>query len=111
MKFMSHAERGGNKYSQIEKEGLACVVGMTRFHSYLYGHHFILQTDDKPLLTLCNEGKQIPQQASNPIQHWAWKVAASEYMIEFQTSKQHANADALSRLPLREAPWIFRKWS
>ena len=30
------------KYSQIEKEGLAYVVGVTRFHSYLYGHHFNL---------------------------------------------------------------------
>ena len=26
-------------------EALACVVGVTRFHSYLWGHHFTLQTD------------------------------------------------------------------
>ena len=38
---LSQTER---KYSQIEKEALACVVGVTRFHSYLWGHHFTLQT-------------------------------------------------------------------
>ena len=67
------------KYSQIEKEGLACVAGATCFHSYLYGHHFILQTDHKPLLMLFNEDKLVPQQASNRIQRWAWKLAAYEY--------------------------------
>ena len=77
------------------------MVGVTRFHSYLYGHYFILQTDHRPLLTLFNEEKQIPQQASNRIQHWSWKLTAYKYTI--RTSKQHANADALSRLPLREA--------
>ena len=70
------------KYSQIEKEALACVVGVTRFHSYLWGHHFTLQTDHKPLLTLFNENKLCPQQAANRIQHWAWKLASYEYSIE-----------------------------
>ena len=79
-RMLNEAER---KYSQIEKEGLACVAGVTRFHSYLYGHHFILQTDHKPLLTLFNESKLIPQQASNRIQRWAWKLAAYEYSIGF----------------------------
>ena len=92
------------KYSQIEKEALACVVGVTRFHSYLWGHHFVLQTDHKPLLTLFNENKQIPQQAVNRIQRWAWKLASYEYSIEWRASGQHANADALSRLPLPEKP-------
>ena len=42
------------KYSQIEKETLACVFGVKRFHSYLFGHRFTLITDHKPLLTLIN---------------------------------------------------------
>ena len=42
------------KYSQIEKETLACVFGVKRFHSYLFGHSFTLITDHKPLLTLIN---------------------------------------------------------
>ncbi len=39
---LSSAEQ---KYSQIEKESLACVFGVTRFHSFLYGHKFKLITD------------------------------------------------------------------
>ena len=105
--FMSRTLNAAEKnYSQIEKEALACVVGVTRFHVYLYGRHFTLQTDHKPLMTLFNEDKAVPKQASSRIQRWAWKLAAYEYTIAFRKSKQHANADALSRLPLRETPAV-----
>jgi len=98
---LSEAEK---KYSQIEKEALACMVGVTRFHSYLWGHHFILQTDHKSLLSLFNEKKAIPQQAANRIQCWAWMLASYEYTITWRNTTQHTNADALSRLPLPEVP-------
>ena len=92
------------KYSQLEKEALSCVVGVTRFRSYLWGRHFTLLTDHKPLMTLFNESKAIPQQAANHIQRWAWTLASYEYTIAWRQSSQHANADALSRLPLPEVP-------
>ena len=53
---------------------------------------------------LFNEGKSVPQQALNRIQRWAWKLADYENTMAFCTFKQHAKADALSRLPLCEAP-------
>ena len=68
---LNEAER---KYSQIEKETLACVIGISRFHSYLWGHHLTLQTDHKPLMTLFNESKAIPQQAASRIQCWAMET-------------------------------------
>ena len=91
-------------YSQIDKEALACVFGVQKFRSYLYGHHFTLQTDHKPLLTLFNENKAIPPQASGRIQRWALTLASFEYSIVCRSTSQHANADALSRLPLPDTP-------
>ena len=91
-------------YSQMEKEGLSCVYGIRRFHSYLFGRHFELQTDHKPLLTLFNEQKPISPQASSRIQRWALKLAAYQYKIVYRSTLQHANADAMSRLPIEDTP-------
>ena len=51
-------------YSQIEKEGLPCVFGVNKFHSYLLGHSFNLITDHKPLTTLFHQHKPTSCQAS-----------------------------------------------
>ena len=89
------------KYAQIEREGLACVFGVKKFHQYLYGHHFTLATDHKPLLGLFKESRSVPAQASARIQRWALTLAAYEYTLTYKNSGAHANADALSRLPLQ----------
>ena len=36
-------------YAQIEKEALASVFGTQRFHDYVYGKHFTVESDHKPL--------------------------------------------------------------
>ncbi len=51
---LSHAELN---YAQLEREGLACVFGVKKFHAYLFGHSFELVTDHQPLLTLLSEHK------------------------------------------------------
>ena len=94
---LSKAEKN---YSQIEKEGLACVFGVKRFHTLLYGHKFTLITDHQPLLSLFSEAKTIPIQAAARIQRWALTLAAYEYVIQCKPTARHSNADALSRLPL-----------
>ena len=50
-------------YSQIEKEGLAGVFGVNKFHSYLLGHSFELITYHKPLTTLFHQHKPTSCQA------------------------------------------------
>ncbi len=39
-------------YSQLDKEGLAVIFGVKKFHKYLYGWKFTIITDHKPLLSL-----------------------------------------------------------
>lgn len=87
-------------YSQLDKEGLAVIFGIQRFHKYLYGRRFVICTDHKPLLSLFNEMKAVPQMASPRIQRWAVTLRAYEYEMVYKPGKHHSNADALSRLPL-----------
>ncbi len=65
---LNSAERN---YSQLEKEGLACIFGIKKFHSYLLGHPFELITDHRPLLSLFKETGPIPAQASARIRRWS----------------------------------------
>ena len=86
-------------YSQLEKEGLAIVFGVKKFHNYLYGRHFTIESDHQPLSFLFNESKGISQMASSRIQRWALTLGAYHYTIRYKPGSTLSNADALSRLP------------
>ena len=62
---LSKAKRN---YSQMEKEALAIVYAVKKFHQYLFGRHFLSYTDHKPLLWLLSERKGIPSMAAARIQ-------------------------------------------
>jgi len=98
---MSDAEK---KYSQLDKEGLALIFGVKKFHQYLYGKRFTLYTDHQPLVGLFAEEKPVSVMASAGVQRWALTLAAYEYTIKYRAGKCNANADALSRLPVAETP-------
>eukprot|EP00731_Ephydatia_muelleri_P015662 Em0009g86a len=91
------------KYSQIEKEGLAIVFGVTKFHQYLVGRSFTIYSDHKPLQYLFSETRPVPPMASSRIQRWALTLSAYNYRIMFKSGDSQANADAFSRLPLSES--------
>ena len=98
---LNPAERN---YSQLEKEGLLCIFGMKRFHDYLFGRHFELITDHKPLLGLLKEDRATSAQASPRIKRWSLFLSSYEYSLVFWSTTAHSNADALSRLPLPQEP-------
>ena len=45
-KALSDAE---TRYANIEREMLAVVFGCERYHTYVYGKHFTVESDHKPL--------------------------------------------------------------
>ncbi|XP_056022163.1 uncharacterized protein K02A2.6-like [Ostrea edulis] len=87
-------------YSQIDKEALALYWGVKKFNSYLYGHKFTLVTDHKPLLSIFSPKKSLPVMTAARLQRDAVFLSGYQYDIEFQGTKAHGNADALSRVPL-----------
>ncbi|XP_063846489.1 uncharacterized protein LOC135092154 isoform X1 [Scylla paramamosain] len=100
---LSIAER---KYAQVEKEGLAIIFGVKKFHNYLYGRHFEIISDHQPLKSLFNETRPVPVMASSRIQRWALTLSAYEYTITHKPGKNIVHADGLSRLPLPEFPKV-----
>ncbi|KAL7842622.1 hypothetical protein SRHO_G00243110 [Serrasalmus rhombeus] len=98
---LSKAEQN---YAQIEREALAIVFGVRKFHQYLYGNTFTLLTDHRPLTTILSPVKSTPSMAAAHMQRWALLLSAHNYTIEYRKGALHANADGLSRLPLPHAP-------
>ena len=98
----SSLTKAEQNYSQIEREALSIVWGVKKFQLYLYLKEFTLVTDHKPLTVLFNPTKAIPSMSSARIQRWALFLMDHQYKIQFRRTGNHANADALSRLPIKE---------
>lgn len=85
-------------YSQICREGLAVIFGVKKFHEYLYGRHFTLISDCKPLCSIFGPKKSIPQMIAGRLQRWAIILSAYDYEIKCIKSGDNCLADSLSRL-------------
>lgn len=94
---LSSTERN---YGQIDREALAIVASVKKFHDYIYGRPFELVTDHKPLLGLLSGDRPTPQILSLRMSRWAAFLSAYDYALSYRPGKQIAHADALSRCPL-----------
>lgn len=90
------------KYAQIDKEAYSIIFGIKKFYQYLYGNKFTLVTDHRPLVHILSPHKSLPVYSAMRMQHHAIFLQGFNYTIRYKKSKNHANADCLSRLPLKE---------
>ena len=88
--MLTHAE---TNYAQIEREALAIIFAVRKFHQYLCGRPFTLVTDHRPLCKILGHNQGVPALAAARMQRWALILSAYSYKTEYQC------ADCLSRLP------------
>lgn len=80
-------------YSAIEREGLALVWGIQRFHVYLYGERFTVQTDHEPLRYI-NRSKHV----NSRILRWSLLLQEYDFRVEYIKGTENVGADYLSRV-------------
>nr|XP_034959630.1 uncharacterized protein K02A2.6-like [Zootoca vivipara] len=94
---LAPAERN---YSQLDKEALALVAGVKKFHEYLYSRTFDLVTDHKPLLGLLGRDRPTPPVLSPRMLRWTVFLAVYHYQLVHRPRKALGHADALNPCPL-----------
>lgn len=102
IKPIAYAARSLHKseiqYSQIEKEALGIIFAVQKFHKYIFGRSFTLQTDHKPLLSIFGSKKGIPIYTANRLQRWATNLLAYNFNIQYINTDSFAYVYFLSRL-------------
>ena len=70
---------------------------MRKFHCYIYGRHFRLLTDHKPLLSIFGSKVGVAAYSANRLR-WELVLLAYDFVIEYRRSTHFGQAGALSRL-------------
>ena len=72
---------------------------MKKFSQYLLGNHFTLTTGNKAIKKIFDSKTEISPIAARHIVRCTLIPAQYDYELKFRSTKQHCNADTLSRLP------------
>ena len=88
------------RYSQTEREALACVWACERFHLYVYGAPFTMITDHKPLVHIFNNPKVKPPAR---LERWNLRLQPYNFSVRYEPGKMNP-ADYISRHPLQDQP-------
>jgi hypothetical protein len=81
------------RYSTIERECLAVVYAIEKFHFYLVGSEFILEVDHRPLIFLSKF-----KGSNNRLMRWALSMQPYCYRIVYIPGRDNIGADFLSRV-------------
>lgn len=84
------------RYANIERELLACVFGAERFHTYIYGSQFKIESDHRPLDMI---SKKNLTAAPARLQRMLLRLQKYDYEIVYRPGKEMTLPDSLSRLP------------
>ena len=82
-------------YQNLEREAQAAVWGMEKFHYFLYGRKFILQTDQKPLVSIFRKHMIDVSPRIQRITIRAWQY---EFVPQHIPGRNNVISDALSRV-------------
>lgn len=88
------------RYAQIEKETLAIVFGCTKFHQYIFGKSFTIETDHKPLEAIF---KKSLDKCPARLQRMRLRLQPYDFCLKYRPGKELLLADALSRSFMEDA--------
>ena len=89
-KTLTPTEQG---YTQIEKERLAILFGLTRFQHYCYARHTKIETDHKPLVSIMKKKQHYPPR----LQRMLLEIQNFDIEVVHVSGKNIPVADTLSR--------------
>ena len=93
LRVLTGAEKN---YQNLERECLATIWGMEKFHYFLYGKHFTLETDQKPLVSIY---KKHMVDISPRIQRLVVRSFPYQpFDVQYRRGKEIPLTDALSRV-------------
>ncbi|GBL97384.1 Uncharacterized protein K02A2.6 [Araneus ventricosus] len=96
---LTEAERN---YSQLDREALAIIFGVSHFINYIYGRHFVLITDNQPLSRIFHPKTGFPKMTSARLLCYASFLAEFDYTVKFRKGLENQNVDCLSRAPVNQ---------
>lgn len=101
--YISRSFKKGEKNKPpIEKELLAVHFAITQLRPYIYGRHFVVESDHKPLVYLYNL-----KNPSSRLSRLRLDLEEYDFEIQYIKGKDNVIADALSRITIQDLKDLY----